>query len=121
MPPVSPTSGDAAILGYRDNAAIPAADVVGYSIGASGHRRDLIDPTIASHRDHSVKTTGDGMLVEFASAVGAVRCAVFLYRFGVYDTFVARTAGLWLRSYGINRAVLGGKLGAHPELVGTPA
>ena len=39
------------------------------------HRRELIDPKIEDHRGRIVKTTGDGMLVEFASAVDAVRCA----------------------------------------------
>jgi adenylate cyclase len=39
-------------------------------------RRTLIDPCIAAYRGRIVKTTGDGMLVEFASAVDAVRCAV---------------------------------------------
>ncbi|THD65338.1 MAG: adenylate/guanylate cyclase domain-containing protein [Bradyrhizobium sp.] len=39
-------------------------------------RKALVDPTIAGHRGRIVKTTGDGMLVEFASAVDAVRCAV---------------------------------------------
>jgi adenylate cyclase len=74
-------------LRERRLSAILAADVVGYSklMGAdevgtlralSGHRRELIDPAIASHRGRIVKTTGDGMLVEFASAVDAVRCAV---------------------------------------------
>jgi adenylate cyclase len=43
-------------------------------------RRTLVDPTIASHRGRIVKTTGDGMLVEFASAVDAVRCAADLQR-----------------------------------------
>src|ERR1700733_5446006 len=37
-------------------------------------RKSLVDPTIAKHRGRIVKTTGDGMLVEFASAVDAVRC-----------------------------------------------
>src|SRR6476646_4716742 len=78
-------------LRERRLSAILAADVVGYSklMGAdevgtlralSGHRRELIDPVIASHRGHIVKTTGDGMLVEFASAVDAVRCAVDMQR-----------------------------------------
>ena len=40
------------------------------------HRRQLIDPTIAEHHGRIVKTTGDGLLVEFASVVDAVRCAV---------------------------------------------
>src|SRR5690348_9445512 len=39
-------------------------------------RRELIDPTIAEHRGRVFKTTVDGMLVEFASVVDAVRCAV---------------------------------------------
>ncbi len=78
-------------LRERRLSAILAADVVGYSrlMGAdevgtlralNGHRRELIDPTIASHRGRIVKTNGDGMLVEFASAVDAVRCAVDVQR-----------------------------------------
>src|SRR3954451_11467502 len=43
-------------------------------------RKTLVDPTIASHRGRIVKTTGDGMLVEFASAVDAVRGAVEVQR-----------------------------------------
>src|SRR5246127_578384 len=43
-------------------------------------RKSLVDPTIASHRGRIVKTTGDGMLVEFSSAVDAARCAVELQR-----------------------------------------
>jgi adenylate cyclase len=42
----------------------------------NAHRRELIDPKIQEHRGRIVKTTGDGMLVEFASVVDAVRCAV---------------------------------------------
>jgi adenylate cyclase len=75
----------------RRLAAILAADVVGYSrlMGADEegtlaslkmHRRELIDPKIAQHRGRIVKTTGDGMLVEFASAVDAVRCAMEIQR-----------------------------------------
>jgi TolB-like protein/Tfp pilus assembly protein PilF len=71
----------------RRLAAVLAADVAGYSRlmgsdeeGTLGRlkavRKALIDPTIAAHRGHIVKTTGDGMLVEFASAVDAVRSAV---------------------------------------------
>jgi adenylate cyclase len=71
----------------RRLAAIFAADVAGYSrlMGADEEgtlerlkalRRELIDPTIAAHRGRIVKTTGDGLLVEFASVVDAVRCAV---------------------------------------------
>jgi adenylate cyclase len=71
----------------RRLAAILAADVAGYSrmMGADeigtltalkAHRRELIDPKIAEHHGRIVKTTGDGLLVEFASVVEAVRCAV---------------------------------------------
>jgi len=71
----------------RRLAAIFAADVAGYSrlIGADeegtlarlqAHRRELIDPKIAEHQGRIVKTTGDGVLAEFASPVKAVRCAV---------------------------------------------
>jgi adenylate cyclase len=71
----------------RKLAAILAADVAGYSrlMGSDeegtlerlkAHRRELIDPKIAEHHGRIVKTTGDGMLVEFASIVDAVRCAV---------------------------------------------
>ena len=71
----------------RRLAAILAADVVGYSrlMGADeegtlarlrAHRRELIDPKIAVHKGRIVKTTGDGLLVEFSSVVEAVACAV---------------------------------------------
>ena len=67
--------------------AIFAADVAGYSrlIGADeegtlarlkAHRRELIDRKIAEHQGRIVKTTGDGVLAEFASPVKAVRCAI---------------------------------------------
>ncbi|WP_431015537.1 hypothetical protein [Bradyrhizobium pachyrhizi] len=42
------------------------------------HRRKVVDPKIAEHRDRIVKTTGDGLLVEFASVVDAPRCALEL-------------------------------------------
>jgi adenylate cyclase len=71
----------------RRLAAVLAADVFGYSrlMGADEEgtlaalkacRREIIDPKIAEHRGRIVKTTGDGALVEFASAVDAVRCAM---------------------------------------------
>jgi TolB-like protein/class 3 adenylate cyclase len=71
----------------RRLAAIMAADIAGYSrlmgvdeVGTlkalKAHRRELVDPVIASHHGRIVKTTGDGMLVEFASAVDAVTCAM---------------------------------------------
>src|SRR5215471_1614048 len=70
----------------RRLAAILAADIVGYSrlIGADeggtlrklrGIRDELVDPTIAAHHGRLVKTTGDGLLVEFSSVVDALRSA----------------------------------------------
>src|SRR5271169_5456182 len=44
------------------------------------HRRELVDPTIAGHHGRIVKTTGDGLLVEFHSIVDAVACAVAVQR-----------------------------------------
>jgi adenylate cyclase len=75
----------------RRLAAILAADVAGYSrlIGADEegtlarlkrHRRELVDGKIAEHSGRIVKTTGDGMLVEFPSIVDAVRCATAVQR-----------------------------------------
>jgi adenylate cyclase len=75
----------------RRLAAILAADVAGYSrlMGADEEgtlerlkalRHELLDPTIAEHHGRIVKTTGDGVLVEFASVVDAVRCAVAVQR-----------------------------------------
>jgi adenylate cyclase len=74
----------------RRLAAILAADVAGYSrlmgtdeVGTlaalKAHRREVVDPAIAQHHGRIVKTTGDGMLVEFASAVDAVTCAITIY------------------------------------------
>ena len=84
----------------RRLAAILAADVVGYSwlMGADEEgtlerlkalRRELVDPTIAEHHGRIVKTTGDGLLVEFASVVDAVRCAV-----AVQQAMPERNAGV---------------------------
>src|SRR3954468_7857082 len=75
----------------RRLAAVLAADVAGYSrlMGRDEEgtlarlksvRKSLVDPAIAAHRGRIVKTTGDGMLVEFASAVDAARCAMELQR-----------------------------------------
>ena|SRR5437762_6132396 len=75
----------------RRLAAILAADVVGYSrlMGADeegthervkAHLREVVDPKIREYRGRIVKTTGDGVLAEFASAVDAVRCAVDMQR-----------------------------------------
>src|SRR6516162_360743 len=77
----------------RRLAAILAADIAGYSrlMGADEEgtlaalkaiRRELGDPKIEQHRGRIVKTTGDGLLVEFASVVDAVRCAVEIQQVG---------------------------------------
>ena len=81
----------------RRLAAILAADVAGYSrlmgvdeVGTLSalkeHRRERIDPAIARHNGRIVRTTGDRLLVEFASVVDAVACAVAIQR-------LARTHG----------------------------
>jgi adenylate cyclase len=73
----------------RRLAAILAADVVGYSrlmgvdeegtlAALKAHRRELIDPLIAQHQGRIFKTTGDGLFIEFASIVDAVRCAIVI-------------------------------------------
>jgi adenylate cyclase len=75
----------------RRLAAILAADMVGYSrlmgrdeegtlAALKALRKTLIDPKVTEHRGRIVKTTGDGMLVEFVSVVDAVRCAVEVQR-----------------------------------------
>jgi adenylate cyclase len=71
----------------RRLAAILAPDVAGYSrlmradeermlAALNAIRRELADPTIAKHRGRIVKTIGDGLLVELASVVDAVRCRI---------------------------------------------
>jgi adenylate cyclase len=75
----------------RRLAAVWAGDIAGYSrlmgVDEEGtlrqlkaHRKELVDPKITEHRGRIVKTTGDGMLVEFVSVVDAVRCAVDIQR-----------------------------------------
>jgi adenylate cyclase len=82
----------------RRLAAILAADIAGYSrlMGADEvgtltalklHRREIVDPAIAAHKGRIVKTTGDGILVEFGSAVDAVTCAM-----AVQEKMSVRTA-----------------------------
>ena len=75
----------------RRLAAIVAADVVGYSRlmgidevgtlqGLKAHRMELVEPAISGHHGRIVKTTGDGMLIEFPSVIEAVSCAVAIQR-----------------------------------------
>jgi adenylate cyclase len=76
---------------HRRLAAIVSLDVAGYSrlmvldetgtlAALKAHRRDLIDHKIAEYEGRIVKTTGDGLLLEFPSVVDAVRCAVDVQR-----------------------------------------
>src|SRR5688572_18369839 len=76
---------------HRRLAAIVSIDVVGYSrlmgvdeggtlAALKAHRRELIDPKIAEHEGRIVKTTGDGLLLEFPSVVDAVSCAIDVQR-----------------------------------------
>src|SRR5437879_2509957 len=84
----------------RRLAAMLAADVAGYSrlMGADeegtherlrAHLGQLIEPKIREHKGRIVKSTGDGLLAEFASVVDAVRCAAELQR-----AMIDREAGL---------------------------
>src|SRR5262249_48017402 len=84
----------------RRLAAIVSADVAGYSrlmgrdesgtlAALKALRQDVVDPAIASHGGRIVKTTGDGLLLEFPSVVNAVRCAV-----EVQTAMADRTAGM---------------------------
>jgi adenylate cyclase len=93
----------------RRLAAIMAADVAGYSrlIGADEEgtlnrlrsiRADVIDPKISEHRGRIVKTTGDGLLVEFSSVVDALRCATQIQSVMV-ERNVEITGGSYLNRY----------------------
>jgi adenylate cyclase len=97
----------------RRLAAVLAADIAGYSqlmgVDEEGtlrqlkaHRKDLVDPKITEHRGRIVKTTGDGVLVEFVSVVDAVRCAVDVQRAMVErNAAVPAERRIWFR-IGIN-------------------
>jgi TolB-like protein/class 3 adenylate cyclase/cytochrome c-type biogenesis protein CcmH/NrfG len=92
----------------RRLAAIVAVDVVGYAqlMGHDeagtlhrllGHRAELIDPAIAAHGGRIVKTMGDGLLLEFASVVAAVQCAMAI-QVGMRERQSDDAAGgMWLR------------------------
>src|SRR5437763_9601650 len=80
----------------RRIAVVLCADVVGYSrlIGSDEEgtlaalnsvRRDIVDPTIADYRGRTVRSMGDGLLVEFNSVVDAVQCAI-----GIQNAMTAR-------------------------------
>jgi class 3 adenylate cyclase len=79
----------AEVRAQRRLAAILAADVVGYSrlveqdergtlTALKARRRDVLEPLLAKHQGRVVKSMGDGVLIEFASAVNAVGCAIAL-------------------------------------------
>src|SRR5215217_7412093 len=86
-----------------------AADVAGYSglMGADEEgtlgslkalRKTVVDPKIVEHRGRIVKTTGDGMLVEFASAVDAARCGAEVQRgMAAQNADVPQNARIYLR------------------------
>src|SRR5881275_110656 len=85
----------------RRLAAILVADVAGYSrlMGEDeagtlarlrAHRRELIDPKVAEHKGRIVKTTGDGILIEFPSVVEAVACAMAMQR-GMKERYASIT------------------------------
>src|SRR3954447_26392343 len=87
--------------------AILAVDTAGYSrlMGADeegtlarlkAHRHALLDPKISEHQGRIVKTTGDGMLAEFASVVDALRCAI-----AVQDAVAQRNSGAAGRRGGV--------------------
>ena len=63
---------------WRDTRVSWAVDEEGTLAALKAHRKELIDPLIAQHQGRIVKTTGDGLLIEFASIVDAVRCAVVM-------------------------------------------
>jgi TolB-like protein/class 3 adenylate cyclase/tetratricopeptide (TPR) repeat protein len=88
------------MIEQRRLAAIVSADIAGYSrlmgrdesgtlAALKGLRQEVIDPAIASHGGRIVKTTGDGLLLEFPSVVNAVRCAI-----EVQTAMADRTAGI---------------------------
>ena len=99
LPPVVPFMRDARIV-ERRLAAILAADVAGYSrlierdeagtlAALKDRQKRILDPLVRQHRGRIVKLMGDGVIVEFASPVNAVACAVELQR-----QFDAANAGL---------------------------
>ena len=118
--------------------AIVVADVVGYSRlmerdEAGTHERlrklrdELIDPKIAKHGGRIVKTSGDGMLLEFPSATSALRCAVEIQReLGARNLYVAADEKIELRigvhqdrtsacmNHGSHRGVVG--VGRHQNV-----
>jgi adenylate cyclase len=116
----------ATTIATRRLAAILAADVAGYSrlMGADeegtherlkAHRQQLIDPKIREHQGRIVKTTGDGLLVEFASVVDAVRCAAEVQR-GMLDREPVATEERRLKlRIGVNLGDIIGE-GALPRL-----
>src|SRR6266702_3586242 len=112
-PQGSETSAMEARGDERKLAAILAADMVGYSrlmeADESGtlarlrtHRLELVDPAIAKNKGRIIKTTGDGMLVEFQSVADAVLCAAEIqHRMARRNTDVA--AARWIQfRIGIN-------------------
>src|ERR1700675_4681885 len=94
---------------------LTGADEEGTRARLRSLRRELIDPTIDEHHGRIVKTTGDGFLVEFASVVDAVRCAIAVQRgMAPRNTEVAVEKGILFR-IGIN---LGDVVAEGDDLLG---
>src|SRR6266446_4284822 len=112
----------------RRLAAILAADVAGYSRlmgadegstlqGLKAVRAELIDPKIAAHNGRLVKTTGDGLLVEFSRVVDALRCAVEVQREMAERNAVAEGDGAVEQgSLETRCALLRGTEGSNPSI-----
>src|SRR3954468_5561184 len=105
-------SAPAAARTARRLAAILAADVVGYSrmmakdetgtlTALKRHREGLFDPAVAAHNGRIVKLIGDGTLVEFASVVDAVKCALAIQMAPRADANQAADSAIVLR-IGVN-------------------
>jgi adenylate cyclase len=96
----------AAQRNVRRLCVILVADIAGFSrlmgvdedgtlAALTAHRRELIDPAVAGHGGRIVKTTGDGFLGEFASAVDAVGCAIDISAAWPGATAPCRRTGDW--------------------------
>jgi len=110
----------------RRLAAIVSADVAGYSrmmgqdesgtlAAFTTIRRDLVDPKIAAHGGRIVKTTGDGLLLEFASVVDAVRCVIEIQTALATSTIEVAGVGRIAFRFGVNQ---GDIIGVDDDIFG---
>ena len=116
----------------RKLAAILAADVVGYSrlmaldeggtlAALKRHRQMVFEPTVAAHQGRIVKLIGDGTIVEFASLVDALNCALSVRRSGCDDSSISPVVRDRILKHRSNLADVRGddapaSLKAHPNL-----